>query len=349
MINRRGFMKASLLAVTAFLGADHVSAATTPPVYFARVMIDGADVYKKVNGEYVVFYPSRNPIYKYSLLRLYDVGEGFAQVIDDPEPGFHGYSPWRSRDGVESTFVRIEGLVRVTDFSAVNVYPETQPEDKLIVVNLRSCEVALFEGSRLVLMTPVVVGNASNGKSLSLAGFGHLCVGYTTRTMGDYAGVPYPLYVYMVDQEFNGEALHGTFWRAWDGINSGFWGSKGCINLPVSSKYDVVWGSRRISIDEFVFRWSKTNLRFDPYTQEGVVVDQRIFLGTRWFAGTETMRRISVYSYDEMDYYPDGENRYHTWGPIIETLQRQEGRVLLPDMDVNGVLTFRQKPASELP
>jgi len=351
-VSRRTLLRASL-ALTGYriFGNNwRANAYQQRVVYFARVLADYTPIYKAENGQYEEFAPLRNPIYKGSVLRLCDVGAGYAQIIDDPEPGAaHGYSPWRNYDHVDEVFIQTAGLLPVLDLSPISVYPETGPGEKLILISLNQMAVAVYENGELVLYTPAGLGKSVEGISKTLDGFGHLVSGYTTTTMGDYAGVPYPLYVGMVNQPFSGQALHGAYWYDWDRLNRGYWGSAGCINLPTRSKYDVIWYGERVPIDEFVYRWSKTNLQFDPYSEEGYTADPSIWEGVLWYQGVQTVRVIVVNEWWELDNYPNSQNQYHTWQPMIDELVSMGGLVRLPDTDVNGVLTFRQKPASELP
>jgi hypothetical protein len=352
-MNRRQFLLRSALAgmtVVRRSKSARLLAALGSEVFFARVTGETTPIFKLEEGRYVEFRPCRVFLYKNALLRLTLACDGMARIVDDPEPGtLHGYLPWRNYDQVDEAFVRVGDVAGVSDFAPISLYQDTKPENKLVVVSLNEKLVAGFEDERLVFVVPTVVGKAANGESATPHGFGHIVSAYTTVAMGDYPGVPFPMYLWIVNKKFGGQAFHGSYWWNWDSLNRGSWDSHGCINLPVPSKYDVMCSGRRMGFDQFFFKWVRTNLRFDPYTEEGRQEDPSSYSGTsNWFTGERVMRVVVIYAWGDLDDYPDKDGRYHQWGVQISQLEQRGGLVRLPDTDVNGGLSFRDKTAGDL-
>lgn len=52
-----------------------------------------------------------------------------------------------------------------------------------------------------------------------------------------------------------GNALHDSPWWDWSTVDTGFYGSHGCVNLPDYSWSLIPYGDREISVSQFVYSW----------------------------------------------------------------------------------------------
>jgi len=146
----------------------------------------------------------------------------------------------------QEVFVDLVNYIQVPNFEPISVFPETTNRDKQIVVlQNQSPELLLFEGSQLILRVPVVLGDQGSTPN------GQHFVSHTraSRHMPSQAGVGFVSYF------GGGNALHDSPWWDWSNINTGFYGSHGCINLPDYGWNLIQVGDREMSVSEFVYSW----------------------------------------------------------------------------------------------
>lgn len=304
---------------------------TTP--IFGRVIHDLAPLYQKIDQEYIPFQPVNNlNLYEDSLQRILLIDDQWAQILPDPGPreGSNGYLPWRNAQNINTVYMRQEDLEIIDDFEPLSVLTNTQPEDKLaVLIQSEQPHLVLFEQSQVIAKIPIVLGRFEDGRSLTPLGFMHVYSGYTTKNMGQYTGVPFSLFLGGINTKTNGEAFHTGYWWDWNEVDEGWYASHGCINLPEFSKYNVFWEGEELSFGHWFFRWARTNLQFNPYTEESYSEPQTDWFGTDWYVGDDTLRVISVQDITDLTTYPNGDGS-HEWQSEIEAYQSLPASVRLP-------------------
>ena len=305
-----------------------------PNVYFARANFTDVTVYHSPHEE-AIFSPSHDRIYKNSVQRLEVFDEKWARLY--PDNGL--YSPWYQYDRYPDVYVKRENFTPITNFDPINILPNTQNDDKMVIV-IRNFypELLLIEGDQIVAKIPTCVGGYYNNSTTPL-GFFHADAAWTTRHMNTLPGVPFTIYY----SQHLGTAFHGAPWRNWDQMTRGCYGSAGCINLPTPGIWDVYWNGDQLGFDHFFFNWVRTNLAFDPYTEEPYSVE---WTQEGWYEGQASLRVyivtniINIWQYAP---HPTNQGRLSSWQPIINQYYQLEGFWRLPnDQEITDHLDLPQ-------
>ena len=201
---------------------------------------------------------------------------GFGEILPD---GHHSpYIPDPTQ--FYPTYIDLNFLrpLEPDSFDPITVYDNTENEDKLIVVIAdHHPRIVLYEGEKIVLHVPVVLGPTPYGDYRV----------YRTRATDDMPGIPgVPFSNYFS----GGYTIHGSPWWNWRETARGHYGSHGCVNLPDDEWYHVRMSSgREIAIDEWVYRWVSSNINydeFDPAEEEAKVGVSN----PGWYQATDAVR-----------------------------------------------------------
>lgn len=135
-----------------------------------------------------------------------------------------------------------EWLTQKIEEKEIAVFPDTQPEDKLIKVSLSEQKLEAFEKGRIVFETLVSTGRKEIEKYKTPPGnFRILKKKISVYMQGplpddddyfDLPGIPFDMYF-----TNEGHAIHGTYWHS----DFGNPHSHGCINLPTDKAEWLFW------------------------------------------------------------------------------------------------------------
>lgn len=274
-------------------------------VYPENTIVDGR--YQYFNEDYIV------------RVRIYN--DELAEVI--PELGSNPYSDLGQR-----VFLPLSSLRTMLseEFSVLSLHPDTLPSDKLIVVTASDRpEIALFEGYRLVMKVPVILGPTPRGDFRV----------FMTRASDDMPSVSS---VPFVNYFTNGYAIHGSPWWNWRNRTTGGYGSRGCVNLPDETWFNVLHDGRYIGVDEWIYRWISTNIDYSEFSNE-----EKSFVSSQdpgWYMGTSALRTVVVSDvYDLFNYPPSsrlGSNgsSIAEMSMIVDALVQNENNWLLPGQTI---------------
>lgn len=242
--------------------------------------------------------------------------EGIAEILPDNDSR-NGYG-----NGYQDVFVDVQDFAFIEDLRPLNVFESTPNHAKtIVVVKGDDPQLLLVEGGQIVMRVPAVLGSFQPTPN------GDHRVSYlrTSRHMPTVAGVGFVGYF------GNGMAIHDSPWWNWQnddgtkGIDQGFWGSHGCINLPSNEWHGVVLSDgTRVSIAEFVYRWMGTNLALENYADESA----RISWDEDGFSeGSGSVRLLIVR--DVRDILNYTQNEVTDFNAVIDQFQSTEA-LLLP-------------------
>jgi|GEM_PF-4566135 len=241
------------------------------------------------------------------------------------------------------TYIHLSYLTPLTDdaFTPINVYPDTQPADKVIVVIAdHRPRAVMYEGDQVVLHTPVVLGPTP---------YGDFRV-YRTRATDDMPGIPA---VPWSNYFSGGFSLHGAPWWNWKETVRGHYGSHGCVNLPDKEWYQIEVGDQQMPVAQWVYRWVSTNIDYDESDPE----QQQARVGSEqrgWYEATESVRLVVVSDITQLDQHPlpgllgDGarDSQITDWQPLIDNYLALNGDWYLPHQPDGETLDASQ-PTSE--
>ncbi len=225
-------------------------------------------------------------------------------------------------------------------FAPLSVYPDTQAQDKLVVI-IRDAHprLILYEGERIVLHTPVVLGPTRPGDFRV----------YRTRATDDMPGIPGVPYSNYFSGGFS---IHGAPWWNWRETVRGHYGSHGCVNLPDAEWYAIMHDGQATSVAQWVYRWMSTNIDYDesdPTAQEARIGAEQ----PGWYQATGSVRVLIVPSIDALDQHPlpgllgptARGGQITAWEPLSEAYRALEGQWLLTHDDGVQTVDSRQSIA----
>ena len=227
-------------------------------------------------------------------------------------------------------------------FEPLQVFPDTQPEDKLVVV-IRDAHphLVLFEGEQPVLHVPVVLGPTQPGDYRV----------YRTRATDDMPGMPaVPFSNYFS----GGYSIHGAPWWNWHVTTRGHYGSHGCVNLPDNEWYTLQLDGEHISVAQWVYRWMSTNIDYDeadPNVQQARVDSSQ----PEWYQATGTVRVIIVENIEELTSHPlparlgilAQNSQITDWQPLIENFYALDNQWLIMNEDQDDNFSVQHMPSDQ--
>lgn len=333
--------------------SNNIAANEQAPLHFGRVIHDRSPLFRHFQEQYLEFTPTHNCyLNKGSVQRYTIIDNNMVELVGDPEPNMrvgNGYLPWRSWQGISHVYMKLEDLSEITIHPPLNVVSGTLPEEKVaIIIHGTNPHLILMEKDMVVAKIPVGLGRIEKEYSLTPFGYMQIVSAYTTRHMGEYAGVGFPLFLASIFFKNHGEAFHEAYWHDWNQVNHGWYPSHGCINLPTHSKYDITWNNELVTFGEWFFRWVRTNLQFNPLWDEPVVVPASAWgKADNWYKGTQTMRVISIPDITVLNQYPNGQGQYNWIKEITAYNALVNTEVRLPSRN-NNTTTFLDSSAREL-
>jgi len=324
-----------LLGVLIFSQNTKVQSQTeATSIYFARARFTDVPVYYDTSDQ-AIFIPSHDRIYRNSVQRLERIDDQWSRLY--PDNGL--YSPWYEYDGYWDVYVHNSDFDPITNFEPITVLNDTANTEKLVIVIRQYYpELYLVENNQIVAKIPTCLGGYYNNSTTPI-GFFRIDASWVTRHMNTLPGVPFTVFY----SQYLGTAFHGAPWRDWDLMDRGCYGSAGCINLPTPSKWDVFWNGERFGFDHFFFNWTRTNLFYDPYTQEPWILS---WVDEGWYEGQTSIRVYVIEEINDLwNYQPDltGTGRLDSWQPIIDQYYQLSEVWRLPD-NTDGVVSFRDIP-----
>lgn len=228
------------------------------------------------------------------------------------------------------------------DFAPIQIYPDTKPEDKLVVV-IRDAHphLILFEGSTPVLHVPVVLGPTQAGDYRI----------YRTRATDDMPGMPaVPFSNYFS----GGYSIHGAPWWNWYVTTRGHYGSHGCVNLPDSEWYTIQLDREQVSVAQWVYRWISTNIDYDESDPD--VQQARVDAADpEWYQATGTVRVIITEDIEELTSYPlparlgslAQNSQITDWQPLIDNFYALDNEWLIMNQQSAGNFTAQSMPSDQ--
>ena len=228
------------------------------------------------------------------------------------------------------------------DFAPLQVYPDTQPEDKLVVV-IRDAHphLILFEGERPVLHVPVVLGPTQAGDYRV----------YRTRATDDMPGMPaVPFSNYFS----GGYSIHGAPWWNWHVTTRGHYGSHGCVNLPDGEWYNIQWAEDYLPVAQWVYRWMSTNIDYDESNPD--VQQARVDAANpEWYQATGTVRVIITESIEDLTSYPlparlgslAQGSQITAWQPLIDNFYALDNQWLIMNANDEESFTPQTMPSDQ--
>jgi hypothetical protein len=208
-----------------------------------------------------ILYSPRHRMEKETTLRLKKITPEWAQILKQQDvytPFLYPDSQGRQRD---EAFVQVKDFSPIPQLESVNILPNTQPEDKeIVIVRYPSPQLLLVEQHQIVARIPVILGA---GKTPTPNGdfpieIARLFVHMMKSLNEGFVGVGYNLQV--VDTSWGVVYMHNAPWWIWPNIKKGRYGSHGCINLPDIRWHNASIHGENVSMARFVFQWAKTNL-----------------------------------------------------------------------------------------
>ncbi|MCI0710383.1 MAG: L,D-transpeptidase [Chloroflexi bacterium] len=269
------------------------------------------------------------------------VNEGGWGIIE-PDGRHSPYLP--NPTDFQRVYVELKYLIPLPDhaFNPINVYDNTVPVDKLVViVRDASPRLLLYEGEHLVLHVPVVLGPSKPGDYRV----------YRTRVSDDMPGIPaVPFSNYFS----GGFTIHGAPWWNWHETVRGHYGSHGCVNLPDDEWYQIHLDGEYINVAQWVYRWMSTNIDYDetnPEVQEARVDSS----DPGWYQATSSVRVIITESVDALRGFPLPErlgplaatSKINDWEPLIEAFEELDGEWMLMHQDEGTDEYFAQTLPSD--
>lgn len=232
------------------------------------------------------------------------------------------------------TYIHLSYLypLSAAEFVPITLYDDTQNMDKLIVVVADTHpHLMLYEGERLIMKIPVVLGPTPYGDYRV----------YRTRVTDDMPGIPgVPFSNYFS----GGYTIHGAPWWNWRETVRGHYGSHGCINLPDDEWYQVQWGSETLSVDQWVYRWISSNIDYDendPALEQSRVGSEN----PGWYQPFASVRTLVVHQIEDLHNLPltrtlgplVREAQVSQWQPLVEAYHSLEDSWRLPHLEADGL------------
>lgn len=263
-----------------------------------------------------------------SILRIKILDDIWAQI--QPEHGKVNPYTYNTNGFV---YIELQYLeIYDQNLDAINVFSDTKHSDKLIVVLRDEREILAFEGSNLVLKTPVVLGS-----TVTSIGDHRIAGKRITNDMTGIAAVGFA-------QRFNGpNILHASPWWNWRSKVKGHLGSHGCVNLPDSSWYMPKINDRPLSIAEWLFAWTNSGLNMD--TDANIEEVGMSYSDPGWYEPYISTRVIVVNQIEDLHNYPTTNrlgsvvenSKINDWQDLISDYYQHDGSWLFPDIDKEKV------------
>jgi len=200
-----------------------------------------------------------------ALARLRVIDDEWAELVQDDE--WDDAFNW-------PVFLRLEDVQiidRTEATTKIGYVTGAEPgTDKFIILDVYRRELALFEGPKIVLRTPVILN--VNGTPRQISYMGRL---YLARNMPNYPGVPFSCFLHGSEYlDRMGFAIHGAPWHLWDETVRQYTlirrVTHGCINVP-NWPVEIPYLGKVMRPDEFIFRWAggmpdpaEQRVAFDP-------------------------------------------------------------------------------------
>lgn len=287
-----------------------------------------------------------------AVFRTQPEGNGILKIHKD-NGGVGGWESYTPKD----LYLREKDCFIIPPCTPLNVHPDTKPEDKQVIAFFNGWYpyAVLLEGKEVIAKVPIFLGGTPTepktipddylANSVTVSRYMHW------PGLWNHRGVPFVIFYSRGD----GRAMHGSPWRAkyWDAFGTtpkagGGWGSAGCINFPCFTRhcvFNIQMGGIHIGFDNFLFRWTMTNIKFDPYNEETAEVSSQ---DKNWYTGKSSLRVIATHSPKTLARtYPTSHSETATltsWSPVVDQIKALEGSWMIPNFesDAASFITWKQ-------